>query len=383
LTVTWGALQPKIILPSGSAEWADDRIRIVLAHELAHIRRGDWVAQMVAEILRAIYWFNPLVWIAARRLRHESEQACDDAVLALGIEGSDYATHLLDLARVVRQHRRPLFPGCPAPAMVRPSSLERRVNAMLNTRLNRKPPARSVRIGAPVGLLAVTMLIGGFGAAAQTFARFSGSVVDPMNTGIPRATLLLVNAQTQSKHEVRSDEHGRFEFVGLPAGEYLLEAQVPGFATLRGSLTVTGQDVQRSLAMQIGSLQETISVVGSRSPSAASEPEAREPARPRRSVTECTPSAGGGDIRPPRKLRDVRPAYPPHLQSAGVTGIVILAGRVGTDGFIDDVKVLRAPHAELVSAAVDAVRQWEFDATLLNCVPVDVAITVMVNFAVE
>ena len=94
LLVTWGLLRPKIILPAAAREWAADRMRVVLCHELAHIRRGDWAAQMTAELLRSIYWFNPLMWIASTRLRRESEQACDDEVLNLGIDGPEYAGHL-------------------------------------------------------------------------------------------------------------------------------------------------------------------------------------------------------------------------------------------------------------------------------------------------
>ena len=89
LLVTWGWRRARILLPAVADEWSDDQIRIVLAHELAHIARGDWVAQLAAEVLRAIYWFNPVLWIACRRLRVESECACDDAVLARGVEGSD------------------------------------------------------------------------------------------------------------------------------------------------------------------------------------------------------------------------------------------------------------------------------------------------------
>ena len=89
LLVTWGVWQPKVILPAEARGWPEDRIRIVLAHELAHVRRGDWLVQLAAELLRAIYWFNPLLWIACRQLRRESEHACDDAVLALGVEGAD------------------------------------------------------------------------------------------------------------------------------------------------------------------------------------------------------------------------------------------------------------------------------------------------------
>ena len=170
LLVTWGILRPDIILPAGASDWSDDRIRIVLLHELAHIRRGDWVTQIVAECLRAVYRFNPLVWLATARLRQESEQACDDAVLAGGVDAPDYAMHLLDLARAIKSRRQSFVP---APAMARPSSLERRFTVMLNTATNRSPLTRPARLWTSIAVLTASVLIAGFGAA-QSFFTFSG-----------------------------------------------------------------------------------------------------------------------------------------------------------------------------------------------------------------
>ena len=99
LLVTWGLFTPKVMLPADAASWDADRIRVVLAHELAHVQRSDWIVQIGGELLRSAYWFNPLVWFASSRLRLESERACDDAVVNLGVSGGDYALHLLELAR--------------------------------------------------------------------------------------------------------------------------------------------------------------------------------------------------------------------------------------------------------------------------------------------
>lgn len=59
MPVTWGLLRPKVLLPDGASRWPADRLRVVLAHEAAHIRRGDWAVQMVAEAVRAIHWCQP------------------------------------------------------------------------------------------------------------------------------------------------------------------------------------------------------------------------------------------------------------------------------------------------------------------------------------
>ena len=55
LLATWGFARPRIILPASAQDWSDERARIVLGHELAHVRRNDWVVQMAAEALAAVY----------------------------------------------------------------------------------------------------------------------------------------------------------------------------------------------------------------------------------------------------------------------------------------------------------------------------------------
>jgi beta-lactamase regulating signal transducer with metallopeptidase domain len=216
LLVTWGMWRSKVLLPANALDWPADRIRIVLAHELAHVRRGDWLVQMAAETLRSVHWFNPLVWLACRRLRLESERACDDAVLRLGVDGSEYASELVTLARSFRSARQAFVP---AAAIARPSSLERRVRAMLNAQLNRDPLTRSASIVAALVLAAATVVLAGFGASAQSqFATVSGSIVDQKARPLPGVTLTLSNPQNQSKYEIKSDTTGHYEFVGLPPG---------------------------------------------------------------------------------------------------------------------------------------------------------------------
>ncbi|MHB8628934.1 MAG: extracellular solute-binding protein [Aggregatilineales bacterium] len=99
--LTWGALHPVIVLPTGAMEWLPERRRIVLLHELAHIARWDYLTQWVALASCAINWFNPLAWHLRHRLALEREQACDDQVLAMGVKSSDYASNLLEIARSV------------------------------------------------------------------------------------------------------------------------------------------------------------------------------------------------------------------------------------------------------------------------------------------
>ncbi len=377
LLVTWGFAQPKIILPAAAGNWSDARMRVVLAHELAHIRRGDWIVQMSAELLRALYWFNPVMWAACRRLRLESEHACDDEVMSRGIDGSDYANHLVELARALNHRRHTWFP---APAMARPSSLERRVRAMLNDRLNRTPITGTTRAAILAVLLAVTVVVA---AAQSAFVSFSGSVVDDQGLGIPGTAVILSNEPRQAKYEVKTGESGRFEFVGLPSGEYGLEVRGLGFRVLTDVLKVAGQNLQRTLTLKVGSLQETIVVTFDPSAPASdraarSTPRVEEVAMPARKP--CAASVAGGRIVPPRKIRDVSPIYPSSLAGTGVEGVVVMEARIGADGYVGDIQIIGDAHPDLAQAALTAVRDWRFTETLLNCEPVEVTMTVTTTF---
>jgi TonB family protein len=375
LPVTWGSARSVVIVPHAAHGWDEERIRVVLGHELAHVHRGDWLTQIAAEVVRALYWFNPLAGIASRRLRLESEQASDDLVLGLGIDPPTYARHLVDLARSLAPGHRTWLP---APAIVRPSSLERRVAAMLNSRRDRTQATRTARLIVAMLLSAAALTV----AAAQgTFSTLSGSVVDPQNGLLPDVKLVLTSLQSGAKYEIRTDSSGRFEFVGLPPGSYSLEAALPGFATMRGSVDVSGQNVQRDIALKIGSLQETITVRAG-APGGVPAPGS---ARAKPAARPCgggppAPGAIGGNIRAPMKLLDVRPIFPPDLAAAHTSGEVVLEARIGADGLVHDVRTISATNPEFDSAAQAAVRQWEFSETLLNCTAVDVTMRVNVKF---
>ena len=145
--MVWGIFRPVILLPIGADNWQTERLRAVLFHELAHIKRRDWVMQMIAQVVCAVYWFNPLVWFAARWMRIEAEQACDDQVLNAGYQPTDYAQHLLD---VVRNVKVASFASRAAVAMVRPSKIEGRLRTVLTQNLNRHPITKAT-VG--IGLL--------------------------------------------------------------------------------------------------------------------------------------------------------------------------------------------------------------------------------------
>ena len=133
--LTYGVWRPVIVVPMEAVGWAEERRRMALLHELAHIRRGDSLTQMVMRCVRALYWFHPLAWVAAARAQAECERACDDRVLTAGTKSSAYATALMEYAAPVRQGGRvPMG----ALAMARPSTLEGRLRAILDGGRNRR-----------------------------------------------------------------------------------------------------------------------------------------------------------------------------------------------------------------------------------------------------
>ena len=127
--ITWGLFRPVILLPFPALFWTRERLQAVLLHEAAHIRRHDSVSQMLSLLVCALYWPNPLVWLAARALRSEAEIAADDQVIAAGMRPSSYAGELLQLASEFRS-RQPALAGMPL-FMAAPSALEARVKSVL------------------------------------------------------------------------------------------------------------------------------------------------------------------------------------------------------------------------------------------------------------
>ena len=372
LLATWGVLRPHVLLPRHARSWPLDRLHIVLCHELAHIRRHDWLVQLIAEMLRALLWFNPLAWIACTRLRRESEHACDDEVLNLGVGAQDYAAHLIELAR---QCRRPGSTWASALPMAHPSTLERRIAAMLNPRIDRRSPSRRVLAALGVALLFVALPVAALRARQAGPAPLTGTIYDVTGGVMPGVEVTLLDEE-QVIQLVTTNASGRFEFAPIAAGTYVLEVKLPGFRTLRQELALrNGRDWDRAVTLQVGELQETIMVRGTRAtlpPQLKSYGEGSEPVRI------------GGNVRPPRKIKDVKPVYPAAMREAGLTGTVPIQAIIDREGTVSSVRVLSAQvHPDFTIAAVDAVRQWRFTPTLLNGAPVEVVMTVSVRFDLD
>jgi len=148
---TWGVRRPVIALPTAAATWTPERLRLVLVHELVHVRRQDVMVEALLWLAGALYWFHPAVWLATARVRLERERACDEAVIATGARASDYCGHLVEIMRAATRGARGAVIGA---TMAAPCTLEQRVRALLAS-----PDPAPVRSHSGVPLVLVGLLL--------------------------------------------------------------------------------------------------------------------------------------------------------------------------------------------------------------------------------
>jgi beta-lactamase regulating signal transducer with metallopeptidase domain len=233
-----GTRNPRIVVPESIlADASDVRIRHVLAHELAHIVRGDLWTNWLLLAARVLHWFNPLAWWLAREMQAEREAACDElAVAALGeSDRSAYAATIVDLAAN-------LAPSGMAPAMIGLISSTRRLRARIE-RLQRRRPVASLRTPVAAGIVAGMALVGLTDAMPASATAQAPASPEPAQEKAPRteagtvtlrgrcvdhvgrtsmagASVRLFRARGRTSPIVEvartdSDPEGRFEFPGL------------------------------------------------------------------------------------------------------------------------------------------------------------------------
>jgi len=188
MPLSFGVLRPAVFLPADAREWSEDRRRVVMLHELAHVRRGDLATQIVVRTAVSLFWWNPLAWIAWREFVKERERAADDLVLTAGEPAAEYAGHLLEIARLMQ--RVPTLVSA-AVAMARPSQLEGRLTAILDSRINRQSP------GARTALTAAALAVA---LAAPLAALQAQDKPDPVIQPAVDATIRA--ATGQQSHEI-------------------------------------------------------------------------------------------------------------------------------------------------------------------------------------
>jgi len=223
-----GVLRPRLLLPPDARQWSESCRRVVVLHELAHLKRRDCLVQLLSDVARAFYWFHPLMHAAAARLRDEREQACDDVVIAAGTPATLYADHLLDLVRAGMK-----LPPAPAVAFGTPSRLHDRIGAILDDRRCRTAHHGRIVAVAVSASAVVLALLGGVRVNAQPV--LAGHQADNGGGVITRVITVEIRQRVKDalaaplrdgNSEVRGDASAAIEAIQA-VGDAPLSVQAP------------------------------------------------------------------------------------------------------------------------------------------------------------
>jgi TonB family protein len=274
----------------------------------------------------------------------------------------------------------------------------------------------------------------------QAAGSLSGIVIDPMGGAVPGVTVTLrpVGVAEGDAQTAVTNEIGQYRFTNLPAGLDQLRVTMPGFQPAERTVTLrAGVETEENVRLTLGSMNESITVRNGAGwtqrpdeatlrsrinanpqvsgnylelarvyyeqgrladaesmtklagetmhAEAASVPPLPPPPPPAplsSAIASAQPIRIGGAVKEPKKIKDVKPIYPPDALAAGVEGIVIIETTIAADGGVANAQILRSVPA-LDQAALDAVLQWKYTPTVLDGTPVEVLMTVTVNFTLR
>jgi TonB family protein len=388
--LTFGVHRPLVLLPQALCEQSEDIQRAVLGHELLHVKRRDWAWLIVEEIAVCLLWFHPASWWVASRIQRAREEVVDELAVLLTGRRKTYVEALLafaDRTSVVptaafarRRHLlrrialvtkedvmspRRIVATCAAMALIiglgswyavsafplqdtksstatdssRPGPLERAAHAPTPE----NPVPRRVHYEEPV---------------LPDWIRSDGALVDVKVTldavgQIAEARTVDVYRKVVQRTDAETDRQATQAFADAALASVRQWRYDPPF---EAPLTFNVQ-------LRLGQAAHVMEF-SSKEPKTADDGDALRV---------------GGNVKPPQKIRDVRPVYPPVARDANVTGVVIIETRIGRDGAVETAHVLKSIPL-LDEAALAAVSQWRFAPTLMNGAPVPVIMTVTVNF---
>ena len=374
-TVGW--LRPAILVPPATLlGLTTQQLEAVIAHELAHVRRHDYLVNVAQMMIETLLFYHPAVWWVSRRIRIERELCCDDIVVATCADPVEYACALTQLARVRVISPRLALRGAGGP-------LVQRVQRLLAP----GPPVTASRLPMAVAcvLACVTTSFGHAWMRAESqllppaSARGSvtGIVYDPL--GEPAADLPItldnnVDAgdseplATPVLLETRTDATGRYRFDNVPRGSYVV---TPAIAWARSSpVTVpNGGAVDTDIRITFDTVVTGLMMLpGGRPPSAS----ILFPPRDRQSETLS--------VRGPEHVNLWNRPYPDALQQTRREGVVVVDGDIGTDGKATHLRVTAADHVELATAALAAVEQERWEPARVRGVAIEVPLRVTLEY---
>ena len=441
--VTFGLLRPVVVLPSPFAELPADIQEAIVCHELLHVRRRDWLVTVVEQAIRAALWFHPAIWWLIGQTQLAREQTVDGEVIALTGNRQQYLNALLAMAghrpaldlapaalflrkrhlknrvalllKEVTMSKRCLISFCAAscgvllaagwlalhtfPLQAAPVPQEAAQSNLLHSVAPQYPQAaREKHIEGPVVLEVhidaegrvsdAKVLSGAEELRAAALAAILQWHYNPQAMSLPTTTQVTMDfklappgAPLVPPETMLEGRHARIESItveGLtPSARDELLRRLP---VHQGD--ILDADGMRATMASALAFDEHLRVALLLNPTDENSVRLRILlAPPEAPATALGPSKirVGGNVQQAKLRSQVRPVYPPEAKAAGIQGLVRLEATVGKDGKIENLKVLEGDPT-LAAAAIEAVRQWQYETTLLNGDPVEVVTTIDVNF---
>lgn len=417
---TLGAFPPRVLLPLSLAAADPARRRAIVLHELIHVRRGDWAQVLVEEAARTLFWFHPVIHWLVTELRLVREQVVDETAVELLGERKSYLDVLYSFVDAGAS------PTPTASAFFGRRQLDRRIRS-LTAEVHM---SRSHKFFAILTLTALLGVVAGVAVWKYPLdlVAFTGTptIQEPASHPSPRTrgegegaagplerTATVADGASSVPRRLHATP---FEFPAGARGvlasalvvvrvvvdetgsvgearvlrtraEWRPDADRSAMSRALALITDDALDTIRAwkYAAPTTALTWTMTVFYSDGPpQAAAGRETADAPAPRSSDSVRQPGAlrVGGAVKAPPKLVDAPPVYPQAARDAGITGIVAIEATIDGTGSVSDARVVTSVP-ELDDAALDAVRQWKYEPTLLNGVPVPVIMTVTINFALR
>jgi TonB family protein len=379
--VTFGVLRPVVLLPVAIKSVDAAAQRAVVAHELHHVKRRDWLWVVAEEIVRSLLWFHPAVWWLISRVQLARETVVDELSILTTNARRVYLDTLLAFADDTGLSSSPAFSA-------------RRHLFHRVILLSREGGMSSIRTAVSSCVLAVALAAGSWSAVQAFPLHASAQQSPPPPPRDPLSPAAYHRLATEIFQKVVEDvsltDDRRLEGIlrALAAEDRALElrpnhtdAMLFKAILLRRYAGLTDDPSERARitgeAAELHRKAMALRATQNRMPALPPPPASGEFERPANLQNAVRI---GGDLRPPTKIRDVKPVYPPLARQAGVTGVVILEVVIDTDGNVGEARVLRSIPL-LDQAALDAVKDWKYVPTQMNGTAIPVIMTVTVNFS--
>jgi TonB family protein len=419
-----GWLRPVVLMPVGClAGLSTAQMEAILAHELAHVRRHDYLVSVMQSVVEALLFYHPAVWWVSKQMRRERESCCDDVAVKLSGDRVAYARALSWLEEhraatpelvlganggVLSMRIRRLlglkesagvsrgvaiallavvlagavwYCGAMAGAQssqaqfnaVAPSSAPRAIDKAGKFQIKRQTPQLLAQSNETVPPPTA--------AAAPNVGSIAGVIVDPTGALVPRAQVTVVNTDTGKAWTTAvTGNDGKYAAPSLPPGPYNVEVEAKGFKRLlqENVHVAAEQQVELDLKLSVGGETTTVSVTGT--PVVAAPPAVPAIVVPSEKPSGPVRVSSGTMVG--SLISKVDPVYPEIAKAAHVQGAVVVRATISKDGTVKDLQYISGAPM-LVVSAIEAVQQWKYKPYLLNGESTEVQTTITLNYSLE